>query len=262
MLYVEPNFNPLFSVPTEIRFDAAHPQKAYRLRRIAGTGYVIQSFDNVPFTAWDISDSLNPRQLTVAWRDYDLDGTWNLNSGYEYTFIYYKSYDSTGTTQFTMPPSAIGNECTVGEKADIMYCIQEDLRSGHILNESTGKMYIRPYIAPSAEDKYTFNPTSASSEQQGLTPKNFSLSQNFPNPFNPSTTINFQIPTKGTVKLKIYNLLGQEIIELVNAEMDAGVHQIVWNGKNKTNVQVASGLYFYRLTSGQNFSTKKMVLIK
>ncbi len=85
----------------------------------------------------------------------------------------------------------------------------------------------------------------------------FILYQNYPNPFNPSTTISFTLPKKEFVKLIIYDILGKEIITLINEELPSGSHQIVWNPK-----KLSSGIYFYRLQSGKYSETRKMNLLK
>ena len=91
----------------------------------------------------------------------------------------------------------------------------------------------------------------------------FSLYANYPNPFNPTTTISYALPVRGKVKLAIYNLLGQQIRTLVNAEQPAGVHQVQWDGRNDAGKQVSSGIYFYQLKAGNSFlETKKMVLLR
>lgn len=91
--------------------------------------------------------------------------------------------------------------------------------------------------------------------------KGFSLAQNYPNPFNPSTTIKFSIPETGFVSLKVFDILGKVVIELVNEELNAGSYSATFNttdvGKN-----LASGIYFYRLEAGQFSQTKKLMLIK
>lgn len=88
-------------------------------------------------------------------------------------------------------------------------------------------------------------------------PEGYSLSQNYPNPFNPSTQISYTIPEQGFVTLKVYNSLGQEIATLVNAAKNAGTHNVSFNAAN-----LASGMYFYTMTSGDVRITKKMMLIK
>jgi hypothetical protein len=88
-------------------------------------------------------------------------------------------------------------------------------------------------------------------------PGSFALAQNYPNPFNPSTQIDFSLPSRATVSLTIYNLLGQVVAVPVNAEMAAGDHTIIWNAEN-----LSAGVYLYRLNAGMFSETKKMLLLK
>lgn len=90
-----------------------------------------------------------------------------------------------------------------------------------------------------------------------LNPVNFELSQNFPNPFNPVTTINYTLPKQEFVTIKIYDILGREITALVNEFKQKGNYEINWNAGN-----YPGGIYFYRLTAGEFSEEKKMVLIK
>jgi uncharacterized protein (TIGR02145 family) len=87
--------------------------------------------------------------------------------------------------------------------------------------------------------------------------KSFQLNQNYPNPFNPSTNISFELPKKEQVKLTIYNIVGQEVKELINRELPAGEHHIEWNAEG-----MASGIYIYNLETGGFKMTKKMILIR
>jgi len=99
-------------------------------------------------------------------------------------------------------------------------------------------------------------------ELQSL-PETYELSQNFPNPFNPSTTIRFGLPEAGKVTLKIFNLLGEEVVALINNELrKAGYHVIVWDGRNSQGHVVANGMYVYQLQSGSRTIAKKMALMK
>jgi len=88
-------------------------------------------------------------------------------------------------------------------------------------------------------------------------PSEISLSQNYPNPFNPSTNISFELPQAGIVQLKIYNLLGQEVANLVDGRMNSGNHSVNFDAS-----QFSSGVYIYRLAAGNQSITKKMMLIK
>ncbi|HEX7400990.1 MAG TPA: FlgD immunoglobulin-like domain containing protein [candidate division Zixibacteria bacterium] len=93
-------------------------------------------------------------------------------------------------------------------------------------------------------------------------PKDFSLSQNFPNPFNPQTSIRYALPQDANVKLVIYNVLGQRIKTLVDGHQTAGYNTIWWDGNDENGDQVASGIYFYRLEAGKFSEVKKMMLLK
>lgn len=101
-----------------------------------------------------------------------------------------------------------------------------------------------------------------SGESKSVLPNAFSLSQNYPNPFNPVTEIRFGLPRSGRATLKIYDLLGREIATLFDEVKAAGYQQIQWNGQNKQGSPVPSGVYIYRLISGNHVEQKKMLLIK
>ncbi|MDZ7292767.1 MAG: T9SS type A sorting domain-containing protein [candidate division KSB1 bacterium] len=88
------------------------------------------------------------------------------------------------------------------------------------------------------------------------------LAQNHPNPFNPSTTIEFVLPVSAQVSLKIYNAAGQQICSLVNETLAAGRHRLLWDGRDGDGKQVASGTYIYRLQVGQHVQQKKLLLLR
>ncbi len=93
-------------------------------------------------------------------------------------------------------------------------------------------------------------------------PAVFALHQNFPNPFNPSTTIAFDLPTPGRVNLSVYNLRGQLVRTLVDGEMPAGYQKVVWDGKDNSGSVAANGQYLFRISSEGRVFTKKMLLLK
>jgi len=88
-------------------------------------------------------------------------------------------------------------------------------------------------------------------------PREFSLSQNYPNPFNPSTRIEFEVPRSEFVSLKVYDVLGREVVTLVNEEMGPGSYERVFDGSG-----LASGVYYYRVTSGSFSVTRKLILLR
>ena len=100
------------------------------------------------------------------------------------------------------------------------------------------------------------------SSDEALVPNRFLLHQNIPNPFNMETVIQYSIPRTGHVALKIYDLLGQEVRTLVDRETSAGNHRVTWDGKDKNGTVVPSGVYVYRLISGEHVEQRKMTVIK
>jgi hypothetical protein len=106
-------------------------------------------------------------------------------------------------------------------------------------------------------DCYDYLVSQASIELAYTSPLDYELSQNFPNPFNSSTKINYQLPITNDVDLGIYNLLGQRITTLVNNRQQAGHHQVEWDAGG-----FASGLYYYRIEAGNFVQTRKMIYLK
>ena len=95
-----------------------------------------------------------------------------------------------------------------------------------------------------------------------ILPQNPVLYSNYPNPFNPSTTIEFSIPQTGQVNMNIYNIRGQRVKSLQNSVLERGYHRVVWDGKDESNRSVASGVYFIKLESGRKTSIRKAMLLK
>ena len=95
-----------------------------------------------------------------------------------------------------------------------------------------------------------------------LTPKEFKLYFNFPNPFNPSTTILYALPEKSHVSLQIYDILGKRIKLLVSESQNMGHHSKIWDGTNEQGEIVSGGVYIYVLNAGSYYDTKKMIYMK
>jgi len=128
-----------------------------------------------------------------------------------------------------------------------------------------------PFVTATATDtagntsefSQPMNVTSVAETTESIIPKEFSLSQNYPNPFNPVTKIRFALPARSKVTLKVYNLLGEAVLTLIDGDIPAGIHTLVFDGE-----QLSSGIYFYRLqaTNAQNArtftQTCKLTLLK
>jgi hypothetical protein len=99
-------------------------------------------------------------------------------------------------------------------------------------------------------------------EDQDQLPNTLQLQQNFPNPFNSGTTIEFAIPRSGYTEIKIFNILGEVVAIPIQQYLSAGEHQVIWDGKDVTGFPTATGIYFYQVISGSYSETRKMVLLK
>jgi len=88
-------------------------------------------------------------------------------------------------------------------------------------------------------------------------PEEYALFENYPNPFNPSTTIKFAVPEESFIRLEVYNTLGERVNTLVAETLTAGIYSVDWNGTD-----LSSGVYIYRLQAGSFVETKKMMLMK
>lgn len=111
---------------------------------------------------------------------------------------------------------------------------------------------------PSIETEYVYHTTG----DNILKPTVTELVGNYPNPFNPVTTIGYSIKNAGNVTLEVYNLKGQLVKTLVNKHLEAAFHDVVWNGKDNNNKIISSGIYFYKMKAGKYVNTKKMILMK
>lgn len=134
---------------------------------------------------------------------------------------------------------------------------------GYLYLWNTGKNYVAnkmilPVFQYNVRHDGVYNtPTFVSVSNSPVIVQGFELKQNYPNPFNPSTTINFSIPKSGFVKLAIFDLLGKEVVSLVNETRSAGNYEINFNASS-----LSSGIYIYKITSGEFTASKQMILIK
>jgi len=143
----------------------------------------------------------------------------------------------------------------------------------------TGTYAVEPYMVlynstPPSVDNIVLNQDTTSSvdfildpEASGIEkgnglPKEFALSPNFPNPFNPSTTIRYQLPRQSLVRLIVYNSRGQIVRTLVNKEQSANYYSVSWNGRNDKGMKVSSGIYIYYFKAGRFETVRKMILVK
>jgi len=132
-----------------------------------------------------------------------------------------------------------------------------------------GNTYLFGTRAPTSSGEYrdywaiAFDDALAVDDGEDETqPDGYSLSHNYPNPFNPSTTIEYNVVSRSDVTIDIYNIIGQKLSTLVNEIKPAGKYKITWDGLHQNGTQAASGIYFYRFRAGEYEETHKMILIK
>ncbi len=135
----------------------------------------------------------------------------------------------------------------------------EDISLGRFPDGDDNWVYM-DNATPGASNIYT------SVYENNASQVHFNLIGNYPNPFNPTTTIKFSLKENSDVSIKIYNIKGVVVRTLVDNKMEATYHEVIWDGKNNTGKRVGSGLYFYKMISNGNnnrySSTKKMILLK
>ena len=110
-------------------------------------------------------------------------------------------------------------------------------------------------------DSVSIIPLTINSIENSNFPVNFNLT-NYPNPFNPITNIHFSLPSSGKIDLSIYNMYGQKVKILIDEIYPQGEHSVKWNGKNESGNKLPTGVYFYKIISGNNYQVKRMLLLK
>ena len=122
---------------------------------------------------------------------------------------------------------------------------------------------LRRFVGTTTDETGHFAlPLRAFSTARGTAlPTDFALGQNYPNPFNPSTIIPYQLPSAGQVRLDVFNVLGQRLATLVDAEQSAGMHTAQWDGTDAAGRAMGAGVYIYRLSSGRMTESRRMVLV-
>ncbi|MGB2959551.1 MAG: T9SS type A sorting domain-containing protein, partial [Bacteroidota bacterium] len=105
---------------------------------------------------------------------------------------------------------------------------------------------------------------ATSVEAEETVPATYALSQNYPNPFNPSTQIQYELPAANHVSLRVYDILGREVAELVNGRQSAGRHTVTFDAQQtgRGGMSLSSGVYIFRLKAGDYLATRKMMLVK
>jgi hypothetical protein len=210
---------------------------------LVGLGGYYLSDNPSDLPKWKFPDtSLAPHDYLIIWADEDgaqngLHANFKLSGGGEILFL-------------LNPDTQIIDEISFGQQI-------QDKSMGRY-PDGDGDFQV---LVPSFSSKNSETVDSNENRDDNF-PGGFELSQNFPNPFNPETRIKFFLSKQSHTRLTIYDLLGKEVFTLVDAMLNSGRHIFTWDGRDKHNQNVASGVYFYSLISVQNKQTKKLVLIR
>jgi hypothetical protein len=194
----------------------------------------------IPVEMESFVSNISESKVTLFWTT----ATETNNAGFE---IFRKQK---GTAEWLKVGFVTGNGTTV-ERNSYSF-IDPNLKSG-----------IYGYMLRQKDYDGTFSDYQLQNEVEVVLPKSYSLSQNYPNPFNPSTKINFSLVESGTISIRVFNTIGEEITLLANGYYEAGSHSVNFNAS-----QLYSGIYYYQLTASGNSgeeifkATKKMILIK
>jgi subtilisin family serine protease len=212
--------------------------------------------DTIYFVATDIIRVINPSMVTpnggeVVATGSAIDVVWVNPSEWtvDYADLYYTVDE--GETWVELAMGVTGNSYvwttpeTPAESAQLRVLVFD--RDGLLGYDSSDE----PFVI-----------TSGASPVEQAIPLVYGLAQNFPNPFNPQTEIRFELPHPGNTRLKVFDIRGRLVKDLVSGHMGAGRHSVVWMGRDNGGRQVASGVYYYRIESGKFMETRRMTLVK
>ncbi len=159
-------------------------------------------------------------------------------------------------------PSLIGEELTF--QLAYSYSKSKSRISNYAVMDEVEKRYVtkKLRVSPNSSTDVAFVSFKKGDVENGLVPLKTNLMGNYPNPFNPTTTINYNIANETNVELNVYNVKGQRVTTLINDRMQPGYHSVTWDGIDNDNKKVSSGVYFYRLKADDKILTKKMMLLK
>jgi photosystem II stability/assembly factor-like uncharacterized protein len=231
------------------------------IRQTSDMGYIIgantfEDYDICLIKTDDTGDTLWTKKFGRNGR-YELMYSLNLTTDNGYIIVGYEVNEgNSGSSLLLIKTDGLGDTSWILRMNNPNYLrthgisIQQTLDGGYIVAavlDVTGDIWLIR-LAP--------DPMSIGVKRTGIS-EDFNLHQNYPNPFNPTTTIEFELPKSSEVSLKIFNLLGEEIATLLSASLLSGTHSVEWDAS-----AIPSGVYLYRLQTGNQVETRKMVLMR
>ncbi|MBN1155172.1 hypothetical protein JXB12_09675 [candidate division KSB1 bacterium] len=213
--------------------------------------YIADSADD-PWIVGTSGDELG-RQLYVF-----LIGNYGSNHEQESTDIIAPIDNASSFLTYSMIKQSAGIYATLGNGARMVY-VPFGIEGIAGPNPTSATMFVSRIVEWLSSDSCA---TGLNPLNDAVGNDSFVLYNNFPNPFNPETTIQYAIPQQSRVLIRIYNLVGEQIITLVDTMKEPGEHRVIWNGKDQSGNRVPSGLYLYKLDCIGSTQTKKMLLLK
>ncbi len=229
-----------FEMKVELRIGTVPFPADYEIRFF--TEIVDTSTNNRPvrFTIFNVTDN---RKSQFRFQDFNRDGFWSSRDFIDIQEVIAEVLQSSWRVTLTDTTTVTPGEPP--EAGDIFFIrTTKPFRAGDIFRF--------PEVITSV----------ASRPDETLSPLTFELFQNYPNPFNPETTIQYSLAVSGRVIIHIYNILGQRVRTLVDNVLEAGVHKVQWDGKDEGGRNIASGVYLYRVRSGDFVQTRKLLLLR
>jgi hypothetical protein len=190
---------------------------------------------------WDAADTS---------QSHTIEATITARSGIDSAFLFWRADTTMPFTRLTMLVSGGTFTADIPQQTGgtrVAYYIEALTGSG--------RRVTKPIVGSSGA--YVFDVNTITTVAGFVGPRTFTLAQNFPNPFNPTTSITFTLPSREIVSLSVFDMLGQEVKTLLHGELDPGGHTVTFDATG-----VASGVYFYRLHAGSFVQTKRMVLLR
>jgi len=228
-----------------------------RIYQLDSTSLRIMS-DGFSFTP-QYTYTLNANEIFAGLQIYSIGGDLDGNGFMDF---YVLSYYGTSPYRQSVKIFDITTNQTILERNDasfyFSYPYLEDVNNDG-LRECIILKFDYPLFAGYNYEVYS---TPSTGIEESLLPNEFHLFQNFPNPFNPSTTIRFNLPTASPVQVKIFDIKGELIKIIVSDENPAGENEMIWDGTNNKGIKQPSGVYLYQLNSNSNADVRKMILLK
>ena len=250
--------------------------------QVAGIAALLKSY-NASLTNADIEEILASTAEKVGGYNYSQTkeyGSWNNEMGYGRVNAY-AALASIPPENLTLENMSIGydtvftatNSITAGPSFTVENTGDVTFRTGNVITlkpgfTATAGSEFRAYIDPGlAASKASAPPVVAAdiivpATEEGLIPTVYSLSHGYPNPFNPNITIPFGLPEPARTRLVVYDLLGREVIRLVDERREPGYYQVVWQGRDAAGRNVPSGIYIARIVTPKYVKSIKMLLLK